>query len=34
MFIVIGQTPEATRKRLEPPRIVCDLSVEKRLTND
>jgi hypothetical protein len=31
MFIVVGQTPEATRKRLEPPRIVCDLSVESAI---
>jgi hypothetical protein len=28
MRAAIGQTPEAARKRLEPPRIVCDLSVE------
>jgi hypothetical protein len=31
MFIVVGQTPEATRKRLEPPRIVCDLSAENAI---
>jgi hypothetical protein len=31
MFTVVGQTPEATRKRLEPPRIVCDLSAENAI---
>ena len=29
--VVVGQTPEATRKRLEPPRIVCHLSVENAI---